>query len=197
MVQCCLSWRDDCTFSSQRATIRIAKTISRPDCGIRHCLDDMVSCQMRQVPRVSSLTSLRFGWIVLISAELVAITHVFHFDFPANDLIAAQYPASTLSFSPNIAPGILILAFVPVILILNLLPVRQFGQMEYICGTIKMLFVIFMIVLNTVLHSLQRVEGEKLFWTYNSPYGPAAQNISLADGTVFIPGAPGRLAGMW
>jgi amino acid transporter len=95
-----------------------------------------------------------------------------------------------------VAPGILILIFIPVILILNLLPVRQFGQMEYICGTIKMLFVIFLIVLNTVLHSMQRVQGESRFWTYNPPYGAAAQNISFADGTI-ITGATGRVAGMW
>jgi amino acid transporter len=59
-----------------------------------------------------------------------------------------------------------------------------------------MLFVIFMIVLNTVLHSMQRVEGQSRFWTYNSPYGAAAQNITLADHTV-ITGPVGRVAGMW
>lgn len=143
------------------------------------------------------LIAIRFGWVVLIAAELVAITHVFQFDYPPALLNQAGYPAPTLSFHPNVAPGVLILIFIPVILILNLLPVRQFGQMEYICGTIKMLFVIFMIVLNTVLHSMQRVQGESRFWTYNPPYGAAAQNITLADGVTVITGATGRLAGMW
>lgn len=60
-----------------------------------------------------------------------------------------------------------------------------------------MLFVIFMIVLNTVLHSMQRVEGQSRFWTYNAPYGAVAQNITLADRVTVITGATGRLAGMW
>jgi hypothetical protein len=54
-----------------------------------------------------------------------------------------------------------------------------------------------MIVLNTVLHSLKRVQGETLFWTYNSPYGATAQNITLADGKTVVTGGVGRLAGMW
>jgi hypothetical protein len=30
---------------------------------------------------------IRFGWIILIAAELVAITHMFHFNYPP-DLLA-------------------------------------------------------------------------------------------------------------
>ena len=60
-----------------------------------------------------------------------------------------------------------------------------------------MLFLILMIVLNTVLHSLQRVQGEPRFWTYNAPYGPTSQNITLADGHTVVTGGLGRLAGMW
>jgi amino acid transporter len=139
----------------------------------------------------------RFGWIILIAAELIAITHIFQFNYPPNLLSAAGYPSESLSFSPDIAPGVIILMFIPVILLLNLLPVKQFGQMEYICGSIKLTFVVLMIVLNTVLHSLQRVQGEKPFWTYNPPYGAAAQNITLADGVTVVSGGVGTLAGMW
>jgi amino acid transporter len=69
--------------------------------------------------------------------------------------------------------------------------------MEYIFGTTKMLFVIMMIVLNTVLHSWQRVPGRGHFWTYNKPYGFAASNITLADGQTVVTGGMGQLAGMW
>jgi yeast amino acid transporter len=69
--------------------------------------------------------------------------------------------------------------------------------MEYIFGTTKMLFVIMMIVLNTVLHSWQRVPGQNHFWTYNQPYGFAANNITLADGHTVVTGGIGQLAGMW
>ena len=60
-----------------------------------------------------------------------------------------------------------------------------------------MLFVIMMIVLNTVLHSWQRVPGRGHFWTYNEPYGFAANNITLADGHTIVTGGVGQLAGMW
>jgi len=60
-----------------------------------------------------------------------------------------------------------------------------------------MLFVIMMILLNTILHSLQRVRGEGHFWTYNEPYGFAAKNITLADGHTLVTGGVGQLAGMW
>jgi hypothetical protein len=31
---------------------------------------------------INAKVSTRFGWIILIAAELVAITHMFHFDYP-------------------------------------------------------------------------------------------------------------------
>jgi amino acid transporter len=139
----------------------------------------------------------RFGWIILIAAELLAITQLFQFNYPPDLLRDAGYPSETLSFSPGIAPGVIILIFLPVVLIVNLLPVKHFGQMEYLAGSIKITIVVFMIVLNTVLHSLQRVEGQTLFWTYNAPYGFASKNITLADGQTVLSGGAGRLAGMW
>jgi amino acid transporter len=96
-----------------------------------------------------------------------------------------------------VSPGVLILIFIPFILLFNLVPVKQFGQMEYILGSTKMLFLIIMIVLNTVLHSMQRVKDRGHFWTYNAPYGFAANNITLADGHTVVTGGVGQLAGMW
>ncbi|KIW07123.1 uncharacterized protein PV09_01996 [Verruconis gallopava] len=138
-----------------------------------------------------------FGWIVLIAAELVAITHMFHFNYPKDLLEAAHYPTSSLSFSPSVAPAVLILAFIPVVLLLNFLPVKHFGQLEYLTGCVKMIFLIMMIVMNTVLHSMERVPGEKRFWTYNEPYSWAASNITLADRHSVVTGGVGRLAGLW
>jgi amino acid transporter len=154
------------------------------------------------VPFLSQLvcganTHCRFGWIILIAAELLAITHLFQFNYPTDLLAAAGYPSETLSFSPGIAPGVVILIFIPLVLVFNLLPVIHFGQIEYFCGSIKIAIISFLILLNTVLHSMQRVEGQTLFWTYNSPYGAAAQNITLADGHTVVSGGLGRLGGMW
>ncbi|KAE9965493.1 hypothetical protein BLS_007615 [Venturia inaequalis] len=136
-----------------------------------------------------------FGWIMLIAAELVAITHMFKFEYPPELLAQAGYPSSTLSFAPNISPGVLILIFIPFILLFNLVPVKSFGQMEYIFGTTKMMFVCVMIVLNTVIHAWNRADKGH-FWTYNQPYSFAAKNITLADGTI-VNGGIAQLAGMW
>jgi amino acid transporter len=160
-------------------------------------LDDVVLNLLFHTVLFISLISSRFGWIVLIAAELVAITHIFHFNYPPDLLAAAQYPDSTLSFSPSVSPAVLILIFLPVILLLNLLPVKHFGQMEYLAGCFKLMFLVMLIVFNTVLHSLERVPGEGHFWTYNAPYSWAAQNITLADGHTTVTGATGQLAGVW
>jgi amino acid transporter len=154
-----------------------------------------LKCRVR--PHAELLITNRFGWVILIAAELVAITHMFRFVYPPNLLKEAGYPDATLSYAPQIAPGVIILIFIWIILLLNLVPVKQFGQMEYIFGSIKMIFVIMMILFNTIIHSLHRVKSQQGFWTYNAPYGGFAQNITLADGLTVIGGGGGRLAGVW
>ncbi|OCK74629.1 hypothetical protein K432DRAFT_310354, partial [Lepidopterella palustris CBS 459.81] len=137
-----------------------------------------------------------FSWIVLIAAELVAITHMFQFKYPPEQLAIDGYPDSKLQWTPHISPTVIVLIFLVLFLLMNLLPVLQFGQLEYVFGIIKMTFIILMIVLNTVLHSLQRVPRGGHFWTYNSPYSAGSQNITLPNNYV-LTGFPGKLGGMW
>jgi yeast amino acid transporter len=135
---------------------------------------------------------------VLIAAELVAITHIFQFKYPSgppnNYLAEAGYPDPTLEFSPNVSPSVLVFCFLIILFLLNMLPVRQFGQMEYIFGLIKMLFIITMIILNVFLQIKQPVQ-HGAFWTYNNPYSFASQNITLPNGAV-VGGGGGQLGGM-
>jgi amino acid transporter len=151
-------------------------------------------------PECSSvLTSARFSWIVLIAAELVAITHMFQFRYPPDQLMKAGYPDSTLEFSPGISPSVLVFCFLIVLFIMNMLPVRQFGQMEYLFGLIKMLFIILMIVLNVAIQIKQPVQHGP-FWTYNEPYSFAAPGIFLPNNSTsqqnFVSGGGGQLGGM-
>lgn len=136
-----------------------------------------------------------FCWIVLIASELVAITHIFQFKYPPDLLAAANYPDPTLEWTPDVSPSVLVFIFLLLMLLMNLLPVRQFGQIEYIFGTLKMLFIIMMIVLNVGLHIAQRYPHTP-FWTYNDPYSFASQNITLPNGHV-VTGGAGQLGGMW
>jgi amino acid transporter len=131
---------------------------------------------------------------VLIAAELVAITHIFQFRYPPHLLAEAGYPDSTLEFHPGVSPSALVFCFLIVLFLLNMLPVRQFGQMEYIFGLIKMQFIILMIVLNVVLHIVQPVQHAP-FWTYNEPYSFASRNITLPNGHV-VTGGAGQLGGV-
>jgi amino acid transporter len=132
---------------------------------------------------------------VLIAAELVAITHIFQFRYDPELLTAAGYPDPTLQWEPDVSPSVLVFGFLIILLLINLVPVRQFGQLEYIFGTIKMLFIILMILLNIILHIVQPVK-HGAFWTYKEPYGFATRNITLPNERV-VSGGAGRLGGMW
>jgi yeast amino acid transporter len=131
---------------------------------------------------------------VLIAAELVAVTHMFQFNYPSQQLLDAGYPDSTLKFSPGISPSVIVFCFLIILFLLNMLPVRQFGQMEYLFGLIKMLFIILMIVLNVALQIKQPVQHGP-FWTYNDPYAFAAPGIILPN-KEFVGGGGGQLGGM-
>ncbi|KAH8892810.1 hypothetical protein GQ53DRAFT_763933 [Thozetella sp. PMI_491] len=136
-----------------------------------------------------------FSWIVLIAAELVAITHIFQFRYPPELLAQANYPNHTLEFYPGISPSVLVACFLLIMLLVNMLPVKQLGRVEYVFGLIKMLFIILMIVLNVVIHIIQPVQHGP-FWTYNQPYSFASQNITLPNGHVAT-GGGAQLGAMW
>lgn len=132
---------------------------------------------------------------MLIAAELVAVTHIFQFHFPEHLLAEAGYPEPTLSFSPSVSPSVIVFVFLLLMLGINMLPVRHFGQLEYVFGVAKMLFIILMILLNVGLHIAQRVP-RGAFWTYNPPYSFTSQNITLPNAQV-VTGGPGRLGGVF
>ncbi|KAI0974013.1 amino acid permease-domain-containing protein [Xylaria arbuscula] len=136
-----------------------------------------------------------FSWIILIAAELVAITHIFQFKYPPELLAEAHYPDPTLEFHPRVSPAVLVFSFLIIMLLLNMLPVRQLGRIEYIFGLIKMLFIILMILLNVALQ-IQRLLGQEALWTYNDPYSFKSSNLTLPSGFVAT-GGPAQLGAFW
>src|SRR3569833_227383 len=120
---------------------------------------------------------------------------MFNFRYPSNLLQDAGYPEAGLEWAPPVAPAVLIFCFVIIMFLVNMLPVRQLGQLEFIFGTTKMLFIILLIVLNIGLHIKQPV-GHAAFWTYNEPYSFASQNITLPNGEVAT-GGGAQLGAMW
>ncbi|KAK7958387.1 hypothetical protein PG988_013235 [Apiospora saccharicola] len=136
-----------------------------------------------------------FSWIILVSAELVAVTHIFQFRYPPEHLVEAGYPDATLEFYPNVSPAVYVFCFLIVMFLINMLPVRQLGRLEYAFGLVKMAFVILMIVFNVVLQAQQPVERGPM-WTYNSPYAFASSNMTLPNGHVATGGAA-QLGATW
>ncbi|KAI0434335.1 amino acid permease-domain-containing protein [Xylaria sp. FL1042] len=136
-----------------------------------------------------------FSWIILIAAELVAITHIFQFKYPPELLTEAHYPEPSLEFQPRISPAILVFSFLIIMVLVNMLPVRQLGRIEYIFGLIKMLFIILMILLNVALQ-IQRPLGQEALWTYNDPYGFKSNNLTLPSGFVAT-GGTAELGAFW
>ena len=100
------------------------------------------------------------------------------------------------AFGQNTNPAVWGTLVLIVIFIVNLLPVRAFGEVEYIIGCCKMIFICLLIFLNVVINS-NSVDSSKppLFKYYNNPYSFESQNFTV-HGQTFT-GGPGHLASMW
>jgi yeast amino acid transporter len=116
-----------------------------------------------------------------------------------------QYPESTLQWGAwdlKASPAVWVGIFLAIILVMNLLPVRLYGRLEYIFGCLKLIFLVGLIMFNLVISAQQRFNHPS-FWTWNSPYGFSSQNITLeVDPTTNIPthiiaGTTGRFLGFW
>ncbi|KAF2466167.1 uncharacterized protein BDR25DRAFT_238012, partial [Lindgomyces ingoldianus] len=151
-----------------------------------------------------------FSWTIVVAAEILAITQLFKFRFDPHYLQKLQYPDPSLGWKvgQETSPAIWCVIFMAIILAVNFLPIRRYGQVEYCVGTIKILFFVLLIMFNIVLSGLQLVPRGGRFWTYNAPYGFAVQNYTIPLATAKFPyegnyarkvitGDAGRLAGMW
>jgi len=88
-----------------------------------------------------------FAWTVIISAELLAVSQLWKFRFDEQYLADVGYPDSELGWSTEgYSPAVWIFIFLILIGLINLLPVRQYGQLEYIFGVLKIMFISGLIV---------------------------------------------------
>lgn len=74
-----------------------------------------------------------FSWVVTLAAEIMSITEVFHFHFKPDYLQKYKYPADRVEWSAgvNTNPAVWVGIFLIVALLVNLLPVRQYGKRPY------------------------------------------------------------------
>ena len=147
---------------------------------------------------VEYIMGSRYNYIMVIAAEVLAVSQLFNFQFRQNYLSNVGYPEPVLewTFGQNTNPAVWGTIVLITIFTVNLLPVRVFGEVVYISGCCKMIFICLLIFLNVIINS-HSVDSSPppLFKYYNSPYSFESQNFTLG-GQIFT-GGPGHLASMW
>jgi len=145
----------------------------------------------------------RFSYVMVAAAEIKAITEIFKFKIEPSYLGEVNYPEADVQweFGLTTKPEVWIGIFLIVELVVNLLPVRHYGRIEYVFGCFKITLLIALIMINTILHSRGRFH--KKFWTYQEPYGfssdyfvAKAPNDSNPDGVVYT-GSLGTFTALW
>jgi len=135
---------------------------------------------------------------MIVATEVTAVSQLFDFQFDQQYLSDVGYPESTLqwSFGQTTNPAVWGALLLITILLVNLLPVRAFGEVEYVIGCCKMVFICLLIILNVIINNYSVDSSPPpQFEYYNDPYSFESQNFTV-QGHVFTDG-PGHLASMW
>lgn len=123
---------------------------------------------------------IRFAWTVTMAAEIMTVAQLFRFTFDKEYLQQVGYPDDHLGWhTTSASPAVWVFIFLLVAGLANLLPVRQYGELEYIFGIFKVLFISGLIFFNVILSALQLVPHGGNFWTWNKPYGFATEKFVL------------------
>jgi amino acid transporter len=150
------------------------------------------------LPHKASTNGGRFAWVVIIAAEVDAVAQIFTFEFPPEYLHSPSvngfdYPEKTLQWSTrNTNPAVWVSIFLLVILFVNLLRVRIYGEIEYWIGCLKMLFIVGLIMFNVVINA-QTGTGFKY---YQAPWGFISHTFTTSNNHRYY-GGGAHLAGVW
>jgi yeast amino acid transporter len=135
--------------------------------------------------------------VVITAAEILAVTELFRFQFTKEYLEIVDYPGESITWSSTVGvnPAVWVGIFLLIVLLLNLLPVRQYGRVEYICGCAKIMMLVLLIMFNIIINARQRFHDSR-FWTYESPWSFSTQNMTLSN-TKVLTGDLGRFTAFW
>ena len=134
------------------------------------------------------LNNFRFGWVVIIAAEVTAVAQLFQFQYDPKYLNHPQYPHDyTIEWksTANISPAVFVTLWLIFILLINLIPVRWFGEIEYWFGVTKMLFFVGLILFNVINNARTSTH----FKYYQEPWGFESRNFTSADDVVHTGGS--------
>jgi yeast amino acid transporter len=150
------------------------------------------------------LNNCRLAYCILIGTEVSAVAEMFQFGFTKEYLEAFNYPRETLGwkFGLNTNPNVWVGIFLIVTFLLNLLPIRAYGRVEYVFGCIKMVVITGLILFNVIINAKSVRDGRlsSPFSTYDAPYGFFSSNVTVTTGeehTYTYTGGTGHLVGMW
>jgi amino acid transporter len=140
---------------------------------------------------------------MIAASEVLAITELFKFRFQPEYLQSHGYPQDHVEWRGGLDThsAIWVGLFLVIILLVNLLPVLQYGRVEYVIGCLKIIFVVGLIMFNTILNARKKFHSTR-FWTYDDPYSFATKSFivkTFADGSprITLTGALGGLASFW
>jgi amino acid transporter len=143
----------------------------------------------------------RFAYIILAATEVSAVAWLFKFEFTSEYLQTFNYPQDRLAwdFGLNTNPAVWVGLCLITILLVNLLPVRAYGEIEYFCGCLKMIVISGVILFNVIINARNAKNGEARFQFYESPYGFFSSNTTTSSSSrnYTFTGDTGRLVGMW
>lgn len=152
---------------------------------------------------VIALISYRFAYVIVVATEITAVAQLFHFEFTEDYLRSVGYPNQTLhwQFGQDTSPSVWVGIFLLVILLINLLPVRIYGEVEYILGCFKIAVICGMVLFNFIVNIRNTNNGtiQSRFEYYKSPYGFFSSNTTTGSNTetYVYSGSTGKLIGMW
>ncbi|KAF2710904.1 hypothetical protein K504DRAFT_453937 [Pleomassaria siparia CBS 279.74] len=144
-----------------------------------------------------------FAWVVILAAEILAVAQLWKFRFDPQYLAEVGYPDKELGWSTEgYSPAVWVFLFLILIGLVNMLPVRQYGQLEYVFGVIKILFISGLIFFNVILSAMQKVPHDNHFWTWNKPYGFASESLVIhpshdKDPGIVLYGQQGQFLALW
>ena len=131
------------------------------------------------------------------------MSQLWRFEFEQDYLDQLGYPGSIKwQVGIDIPPVAWVSIFLVIILLVNFLPVKQYGRLEYLFGCAKMIFIVGLIMFNVILNTLkldQQRTSSNPFWAYKS-FGSSNFTLSRIDqnnNPQILEGGVGRLAGMW
>ena len=123
----------------------------------------------------------RFAWVVIVAAEVTAIAALFDFKIDPSYLQHLNYPLGyTISWvsTEKISPAVFVALWLFFILLVNLLRVRWYGEIEYWIGVTKMIFFVGLILFNVI----NNARTKTFFRYYQEPYGFESNGFNSSRG---------------